>query len=207
MEVLWRAMPKRGQSYSWDMLFFMLFIQFIFGMFFFPLSVWCTGALDGVACLILGLFPLFWWTPFRLRLQYRWTSFSLTADALVEEIKIGRWLLHRRRFSLNQAQRPFLRIASPCVGRDGAYFSVSFGNISQYDTPFHLLLLSFRQSRCSDGAGLYADFYGLIFDDVVRLLKFFPQHAFYYPADCVEVERAVKVRAVNFETTDACGML
>ena len=36
---------------------------------------------------------------------------------------------------------------------------------------------------------------------------YFPQYAFYYSADCVEVEQAVKARAVNFETTDACGML
>lgn len=206
MEVLWSATPKRWQYFSWDMLLFMLFMQFVFGMFFFYVIVWTIGEWEGLVWLLIGLFPLFWWSPLRLRLQYRWTSFMLTTDALVEEIKIGKCLLHRRQFSLNKARHPLLRIASPCVYRDGPYFSVSFGNISQYDTPFYLLLLSFRQSRCSDGAGLYAEFYGLTFDDIVRLLMYFPQYAFYYSADCVEVEQAVKARAVNFETMDACCM-
>ena len=145
----------------------------------------------------------------RVGMATDWFIPSFLVESVTFKASISMDILYannRRRFSLNKARRPLLRIASPCVYRDGPYFSVSFGNISQYDTPFYLLLLSFRQSRCSDGAGLYAEFYGLTFDDIVRLLMYFPQYAFYYSADCVEVEQAVKARAVNFEIMDACCM-
>lgn len=203
MDVLWKAAPKGRLSFSWTMLGYMGVMQFIFVILLLPLIVMRFGRLDNVLWILLCLFPLFWSFPLRLKFQCWWTSFILTPEVLVEEIKICKYVVHRRMFYLNKGLRPFLRIASPCVYRDGTYFGVTLGYITQYETPLFLKFFSCRQSFCqSDNIGIYAVVYGLTFDEIVRLLMFFPQYAFYYDTDCSDVEKAVKLSAIDFENCD-----
>lgn len=211
MDVLWKATPKERRSIPWEMYVSMVIMQFVFVLLLLPLIATRFGKLDNVLWILLCLLPSFMLTPLRLKLQCRWTSFILTREALVEEIKIWKCVVHRRIFYLNKGRRPFLRITSPCVYRDGAYFGVTLGHISQYETSLFLKHFSSRRSLCpSTGIGIYAMLYGLTFNDTVRLLAFFSQYAFHYDADCTDVEQAVKLSAINtinFEDSEKCCIL